>query len=75
MIVYGQDVKVNDQLQMNIKLPTERNIRTKAKVAWISDLQAPGSGCAVGVELLDISEADRKELGKFIFTYRGPKPK
>ena len=63
-------VVAGDTLELEIVLPGKKIIRSKARVAWVDpEARIKGWSQTVydgGLEFLDMSDADRKEIGHFL---------
>ena len=70
LIVY-EELRVGEELSLEIKLPTKELIAAKGKVLWISEFQIISEECKkrydTGIEFLDICNEDREKIEKFVF--------
>ena len=69
-LVLSPSIAAGDILQLEIRLPGTQGIFSKGKVVWINP-RARVKGrtspvCEGGVEFLDMSDADRKEIDYYI---------
>ena len=71
LIVY-EEVKVGEQLSMDIELPDKKVIHAVGRVVWTSPFQVSGDEerkrCEVGIEFAEITREDREEIQRFIWT-------
>ena len=69
-LVLHPGILIGDTLQLDILLPSDKRILTKCRVAWVNpQARIKGRVSTVyegGVEFLDTSDADRKEIDHFL---------
>jgi Tfp pilus assembly protein PilZ len=56
-----------EELGLTFTLPNRPEIHTRARVAWVSRFPRKGQPPGMGVEFLDLSQAEREVLEKFLF--------
>ena len=69
-LVLSPGIVAGDMLQLEILLPGKKSILSKGRVAWINpQVRVKGRTspiCEGGVEFLDMSSADKKEIDYFV---------
>ena len=74
LILRGEGVAVGDVLELEIELGGGRNIRTQGRVAWIEKFKIGGwqdeIGYEGGVEFLNMDDATRQEISRFMMQAR-----
>ncbi len=73
-LIANEKVAIGDLLDLEIELPTGKKITSKGKVAWVNEFEIiigkmQMKRYDVGAEFLGISDEDREEIEKFIFTF------
>ena len=68
----GEAVNAGDVLDLMIKLPNQKTLRSKGRVQWVKESQVVTKRYDVGLEFLDISAQDREEMKAFVLRSQPP---
>jgi c-di-GMP-binding flagellar brake protein YcgR len=70
----SEKVKVGDFLDLTIKLPNQKIIRSGSQVRWVRESEAVTKRYDVGLEFVDISSQERDEVRNFVFHLLSDQP-
>lgn len=78
LMVYEPLAK-GDSIYLKFNLPTGRRINAKGRVMWVDTFEVVSrknevSRCDTGIEFIEISDEDRLEVQKFVFSILANKP-
>jgi c-di-GMP-binding flagellar brake protein YcgR len=65
-----EQVKVGSVLVLEMDLPDMSIVKTKARVVWREPIKIPEDSsicCELGVEFLEVDDAVRKKISKYVF--------
>ncbi len=65
-----EKLAVDTILSLAITLPDASNFQTKGKVVWGDDIHVPGDPnicCELGIEFIEINDADRQKISEYVF--------
>ena len=69
-LILREGIKIGDILEVDMELGGDRSIHAKGRVAWVDKFKPGGwheeTGYEGGVEFIDMNEATRKELARFV---------
>lgn len=75
-LAVDSSVKLKDMLELKLTLPTQKTVCSKGVVRWLEDFGVEGekgeSRREAGIEFVNINDADREEIKKFVFGVLGP---
>lgn len=70
-LIIEEKLQIGDRLQLEIGLPSKKNITAVGKVAWVSEYGViydnHKRNYDTGVEFMEIEETDRQEISTFVF--------
>ena len=71
-LMVNEPVVVGDTLKLDIALPENKSIRAIGRVAWVDTFEIIGGRREVkyeaGIEFVDISNVDREQIKKLVFS-------
>lgn len=72
-LAFYETVEKGEMLALEIELPTGKVVRTTGRIAWTRAFDILGieneKQYDVGIEFLNISDEDRDDIGKFVFSF------
>ena len=68
----GEAVSAGDVLDLMIKLPNQKTLRSKGRVQWVKESEIVTKRYDIGLEFLDISAQDREEMKAFVLRSQPP---